>query len=121
MVENHVFEWRWKLLHGLYAGLILVVSGVPGSNLPGVVDFVSDKALHFGEYGLLGLLGVWAYRSHRGVFKYLLLFGVGFAGLDELWQSQVPGRQSEVADFLADVAGHFVGSFAGAFLIKRFR
>ena len=121
MAEGRQFAWRWKLLHGLYGGLILALSSIPGSNLPGAVSLISDKMLHFGEYGLFGLLGVWAYLPRRGAFVWLILFGIGFAGLDETWQSQVPGRQSDFADLLADVAGYFVGSFTGTLLVKRFR
>ena len=121
MAEPRPFAWRWKLPHGLYAALILALSSIPGSNLPGAVSLVSDKVLHFGEYGLFGLLGFWAYLPRRGAFVWLILFGIGFAGLDETWQSQIPGRQSDFADLLTDVAGYLVGSFAGVIFVKRFR
>ena len=122
MVENKMgSRRRWQLLHGLYAMLILAVSSMPASDLPEATGLVSDKTLHFGEYGLLGLLGGWAYLADRRRLWYLMLFGLAFGGLDEFWQSYVPGRVSDFADYLADVAGHLVGISAAAFLVKRFR
>ncbi len=112
---------RWRLIHGLYACLILAVSSIPGPDLPESTGLVSDKVLHFGEYGLLGLLGGWAYLANRRRLWFLVLFGLAFGGLDELWQSYVPGRVCDFADYLADVAGYFVGISAAAFLVKRFR
>ena len=108
-----------RLIHGLYAGLILAVSSVPGSDLPEATGLVPDKAVHFAEYCLLGLLGGWAYPTDKRKLWLLLLFGLGFAGLDEIWQSYVPQRKSEWLDFLADVAGHLVGVLTALFLLRR--
>jgi VanZ family protein len=120
MVEAMDATWRWRLLHGLYAGLILAVSSVPGSDLPQEVAIVSDKALHFGEYAVLGLLGGWAYLRNNGSrLTLLLVFGLAFAGLDEFWQSTIPGRESDSMDILADLAGHLAGTFAVVFYCKR--
>ena len=120
MVEATNATWRWKLLHGLFAGLILAVSSVPGSDLPQEVAMVSDKVLHFGEYAVLGLLGGWAYLRNNGSrLTFLLIFGLAFAGLDEFWQSTIPGRDSDSMDFLADLAGHLAGTVAVVFYCKR--
>jgi len=112
--------WRWRLFHGLYALLILVVSSVPGSDLPQEVALVSDKLLHFGEYLMLGLLGGWAYLRYKPSLLLLLLgFGLVFSGLDEYWQSHVSGRDSDFFDFLADVAGYLTGTFIVSCYCKR--
>ena len=93
---------------------------MPGSDLPQEVAIVSDKVLHFGEYAVLGLLGGWAYlRNHGARLTFLLLFGLAFSGLDEFWQSTIPGRESDSMDFLADLAGHLAGIFAVVFYCKR--
>ncbi len=112
MAEVSTGAWRWRLLHGLYAVLILAVSSVPGSDLPQEVALVSDKLLHFGEYAVLGLLGGWAYLRYKPSLLLLLLgFGFVFSGLDEYWQSHVSGRDSDILDFLADLAGYLAGTF----------
>ncbi|MFP6899676.1 MAG: VanZ family protein [Opitutales bacterium] len=121
MVDGSIPRLRWKLLHGFFGALILAVSSIPGSDLPAVTDLISDKVLHFGEYAVLGFLGGWAYLIAGRRIWVLLLFGLGFAGLDEWWQSTIPGRQSDFADFLADAAGHCIGALAGAFMVKRSR
>ena len=110
MAKVFAGAWRWRFLHGLYAALILVVSSVPSSDLPQEVALVSDKLLHFGEYLVLGLLGGWAYLRYKpSLFLLLLGFGLAFSGLDEYWQSHVSGRNSDIFDFLADVAGYLTG------------
>ena len=113
------YKVRWRLIHGVYACLILGVSSIPGSGLPPATSLVSDKILHFGEFGLLGLLGGWAYFTEGRRLWLLVLFGLSFAGLDELWQSYVPGRVCDFADYIVDVAGYLVGVFVGVSLVKR--
>jgi len=108
-----------RLMHGLYAVLILTVSGVPGSDLPEATGLIPDKILHFFEYGLLGFLGGWAYHTDKKRIWILLLFGAIFAAFDEFWQSFVPLRESDPLDFLADVSGHVAGTLAAWFLIRR--
>lgn len=77
-----------------------------------------DKGVHFVEYGVLGWLcaaassrswpSVAAWRT--GVFAVVVsaLWGLS----DEIHQAFVPGRSSEVADFIADLVGSIVGVVA---------
>ncbi|MFP6854669.1 MAG: VanZ family protein [Opitutales bacterium] len=117
--QREVSRWRLRLVHGLYAVLIITISGVPGSDLPEATSLVSDKVLHFGEYGLLGLLGGWAYLGKRKHLWLILLFGLAFAGLDEFRQSFVPQRESDLFDFLVDLVGHVTGVLTACFLRRR--
>ncbi len=72
---------------------------------------VSDKAVHGGVYGLLGLLLLRALASAewRGVTVRAVLLAVAIAAvygaLDEWHQSFVPDRTAEWADVVADAAG----------------
>ena len=120
MAKVVAVAWRWRLLHGLYAALILAVSSVPGSDLPQGIALVSDKLLHFGEYAVLGLLGGWAYLRNKPSLLLLLLgFGLVFSGLDEYWQSHISGRDSDFLDFLADLTGYLAGTFIVSCYCKR--
>jgi len=67
-----------------------------------------DKLAHFGAYGLLATLWVRALAvrlapTPAALIAWLLaaLFGIS----DEVHQSFVPGRSTEVADWLADASG----------------
>jgi VanZ family protein len=84
---------------------------------------VSDKALHFVEYGILGFLwmlgigrgrwrGSWAWMS--GVF-FILLFGAS----DEWHQSFVVGREMALGDWIADGLGGIVGLSVFPLFAKR--
>jgi VanZ family protein len=85
---------------------------------------VGDKVAHFGEYALLGMLLVRAYRGSR-VFPSLLacsflamITGFSTGLVDEIFPTHVPGRISSAFDFLADAGGVIAGQIVYA-LIKR--
>ena len=90
---------------------ILFVSSIP--NLAGPVNsiFGFDKVMHIAEYGLFSwlVLRSLSWFKPKGMATAMLLFVVFvvaiFAGLDEYLQSFVPGRDSTVADFVADLIG----------------
>src|SRR5262245_27217995 len=71
----------------------------------------SDKLLHAAAYGGLCLLWVRAFArtAWRQVSAAHLLWSVliaaGYGVTDEWHQAYVPGRMSELADWLADVTG----------------
>jgi VanZ family protein len=97
-----------------YVTLIFAVSSV--SNLPGPKFFpYADKAAHLVEYGILGFLVGRALRGAaphfvtRFWFALAIIAGVAVGMLDEMFQSRVPGRESSLLDFAADVAGTLVG------------
>lgn len=74
-----------------------------------------DKAAHFCEYGLLGLLTAHAVLRTwvtLPVWRALLLAALltsAWGFFDELHQAFVPGRDSDAMDLLADTIGGFVG------------
>jgi VanZ family protein len=64
-----------------------------------------DKLFHALEYAALGLvIGVNRDLFGRRMLPAVLA-GVIWAGLDEIHQSWVPGRDCSTLDFLADMAG----------------
>lgn len=95
--------------------LIFAISSFEVS-VPGVRHLpFRDKALHFVEYAVLGwLCATAASRSWPSVSSWrTALFAVFVSTLwglsDEIHQALVPGRSSELGDFVAD----FLGSAAG--------
>lgn len=96
----------------VYLGAIFYLSSK--SNLPSIPGGGWDKAAHFCEYALLGILLVRAFRGHnltRGRALMLAVFVAGAYGLsDELHQMFTPNRFAEVADLVADTLGATTGA-----------
>ena len=89
----------WPLL---VAALIFNASGRSHLAGPEIVNI--DKVIHFAVFGLLATL---VCRLGRGwqAAAWSLLAVSAFGATDEWHQSFVPGRSSEVADWIADTAG----------------
>lgn len=102
-------RWRqvWRVL------CVVVVVGVSWlaftPNPPPAADLGWDKANHFSAFGTLAFLGMQCLRPRAGrawwVLATLLVFGV----LIELVQSQIPGRDADAQDVLADMMGAVIG------------
>jgi VanZ like family len=71
---------------------------------------LKDKGVHFLEYGALSFFNMhalsvtWPARGWRAVAAATVIT-TGLGILDELHQSFVPGRSSDVLDLVADVVG----------------
>jgi VanZ family protein len=93
----------WLLLAAYLAGIYVLSAGPRGG--PAHVD----KLLHLLAYAGLALVAWGAFRTITrngflaGVGAFLL--ATGYGALDEWHQSFVPGRASDVRDWLADTAG----------------
>ena len=91
---------------------IYFVSGLPTVTLP---EQVSDKSGHFAAYAGLATLAVRAVggglpcRVAFRVAGLALVIAAGHGAFDEIHQSFVPGRSSDVNDWYADVAGAALG------------
>lgn len=100
---------------GWMAG-IFYLSHQPGLDLPGLFDN-QDKVMHFGAYGLLGVLllgamqvsGTGGYSIRQPALATLIasLYGI----TDEIHQSFVPGRTPDMLDWLADTSGALLATF----------
>ena len=93
-----------------YIGLIFALSSMHGSSIPGLFPNM-DKLEHMLEYSLFGLLAGRAIRftlggTRRRLFAAVCTMGLGalVGALDELYQRSVPGRSSDVVDWIIDVA-----------------
>jgi VanZ family protein len=103
-----VFGWRWIVVVGYMAAIFFASSG-PGPALPSISH--ADKLLHAAAFGGLAVLVSWAMtrgRLRSAAWRALLaaaLVSAAYGALDEAHQYFVPGRQSDVADLLADAIG----------------
>jgi len=74
-------------------------------------DF-QDKLYHAGAYSIMGLLAWRAFKSFLDLPIILAMLSIAFCSLyglsDEWHQSFIMGRESEVADWVADTSGAFM-------------
>ncbi|MBN2564771.1 MAG: VanZ family protein [Candidatus Eisenbacteria bacterium] len=107
---------RAWILASAYLVLIFGLSSIPQGTLSKAVFKVSDKLAHLAEYSGLGLLLTVAFRrTLRGARRWVLTVVVVVAGaivgaLDETYQLTVPGRDTDLLDWAADVLGVLVGN-----------
>src|SRR5262245_53661714 len=82
-----------------------IIFAFSGSQLasPGITS-ADDKFGHFGVYGLLGTLVCRLGRGGRTAILSLLVVAA-YGASDEWHQSFVPGRSSDVMDWIADSTG----------------
>jgi VanZ family protein len=119
---------RYHLPLILYACAIIVVSSLPQAFTPKLGFKWSDKFLHFAEYAFFAWL---TFRSFAHInrrmtinraFLLSFLFLVVFAGLDELHQHYIPGRDPALTDLLGDLLGGiFVLVLLRLFILRRQR
>jgi VanZ family protein len=110
------FAWTWLPILA-YVTLIFALSSQPRLAPP--FRFTnSDKLAHTLEYGGLGYLLVRAVRT-RTRFQgpvagglAAVAIGLAIAAADEYWQSHVPGRDSNVLDWMADASGLVLAQLA---------
>jgi len=106
----------------IYCLAIYIQSGQPGPEHIPDVRFL-DKFLHFGAYGLLGILFFRAYETLplKNFKNLLILISIGSATLygisDEIHQYFVPSRQADVMDVIANT----IGSICGVYLFYRWK
>lgn len=106
--QHYRVGWRWVFLGG-YVVCIFILSSIPGQDLPSV--HVSDKLIHTGEFGLLGILMCRALTAQLPAWPrsrialVSLLAAICYGATDELHQLFVSARSAELADLAADGLG----------------
>jgi VanZ family protein len=78
-----------------------------------------DKVAHFGAYLVLGFLLAYGGSRFSLIAWVAVAIGVLYGASDEIHQSFVPGRSSEVADWVADALGTVAGVLIYHFLLRR--
>jgi VanZ family protein len=98
----------------LYWLLILILTSLPGADVPNV--HINDKIEHLLAYGGLGFLLNLSLRIQNKISiikKYPALFTVlivsTYGALDELHQLFIPGRSCDILDWTSDTIGVIIG------------
>ena len=104
---------------GFWPVVLLVVWGslIPLPPLPFPLD--SDKLLHFITYFVLAAMGVTAFRARRSALLAVLGLIV-LGGILEILQGFV-GRQTSIADQLANTLGVLAGGTLARLVVERLR
>ncbi len=107
-----------------WAVLLFLVSHQP--TLPSLAASFWDKFLHFGAYAVLGFLLVPALTKSaasttisRGILAFCL--GSAYGASDEFHQAFVPGRSSDVGDWVADTLGAAFGVLTAMLFFRFYR
>jgi len=109
---------NWPAL--LWAIMILLLTGLPGSYFPQIVSFWDwlspDKVVHLLLFGILSFLILWSNRQQyfeskkRSLVSFVLISGILYGGLTEFLQAFVfIGRNGNIFDFFANMTGTFSG------------
>jgi VanZ family protein len=101
---------RW-LPPVLWAAFILVLTSIPGADIPSIGIEHVDKLVHFTMYGILGWLAARAFWRGRAR-RVAVIIGIAiaaFGAFDEWHQQFIPGRSMELLDWSADTLGAATG------------
>ncbi|WP_431258811.1 VanZ family protein [Roseateles chitinivorans] len=108
--------WRFLFLAVVAGASWLAFSPHP----PPAADLGWDKANHFTAFGTLAFIGMQCLaagpRRRWIVLAMLLAYGVAI----ELVQSQIPGRDADAQDVLADMIGAVIGVAVHALALRLF-
>jgi VanZ family protein len=91
-----------------WAAVVLFIGSRSKLPVP-AFDLPIDKVGHFAMYAVLGTLAGRAYMRTRTPPVIIILAMLAIGALDELNQRTVPGRSSELLDWVADAAGSVAG------------
>lgn len=86
----------------------------------------ADKFVHFFVFGVLGFFlarGIDLSNASllkKNFFLSTLIIGAAFSASDEIHQAYVPGRFSDITDWIADVAGIFAFFFIYKYYKKNY-
>jgi VanZ family protein len=116
-----VAERRWRAAAWVgavaWAALLFWLSSLPGGTAP-VSPFPfpgDDKVVHAGAYAVLGGL----LRVAIGRTGPAIALAAAYGASDEFHQAFVPGRDADVFDWFADVAGAVLGAALAARATRR--
>jgi VanZ family protein len=104
----------------LWAVLILLLTFMPGSDVPNFKIPHLDKVAHAGMYAVFSFLLLYGFRSGRAsdnkLQKHAVMsaaLAIGFGIVTEALQPELaPGRTFEVTDILANIIGSISGATA---------
>jgi VanZ family protein len=103
--------WIWPAGYILF---VFLLSSLPPGPFQRITFPHFDKAVHIIEYAILGYLLIRAGKytaslSFKTLFLFVLVTGALIGGLDELYQSTVPGRIVSLGDWVFNLIGVIIG------------
>lgn len=102
---------RW-LPPTLWAAFILILTSIPGSDIPASPFSGADKIVHLTLYGVMGwlMMRAWSDRSRSisAALSALVLIAL-FGALDEWHQQYIPLRSMDFLDWAAGTTGAAFG------------
>jgi VanZ family protein len=119
---------KWMIYFPLiiYWMILFVATTLPSKDLPTV--HVSDKIEHFTAYFILAVLLNLAMMFQnkyiyikRKAWLFTLVIIMTYAGLDEIHQLFIPGRDCELFDWIADSSGVLLGIGLVKLLVNFFK
>ncbi len=86
---------------------LAIFTGTHWPTMPQVLVGMNDKTKHFGAFFGLALMLCYVTNGEHVVRRFgaILLLGAVYGAIDELTQSLVPGRMTDLYDWLADISG----------------
>jgi VanZ family protein len=103
----------------IWVAFTILLTSVPDPRVDLSLPY-ADKIAHFCFYGVMGFLcALWRRESgsSAGMAALLALVFTSFVGaVDEIHQHWIPGRSTELLDWIADAAGGGTGALFSAFL-----
>ena len=118
------FFWKWG---PVVIWLAFIYAGSSVGNLPHAesetVDSIIHRLGHLGEYAILGLLLLRAWRQQQSITRRDVLYVIIMCGLygltDEWHQRAIVGRSSEFSAVLFDMAGGLIGAWLYRWWLRR--
>jgi VanZ family protein len=124
---NKIHEQTFLYLYvplAIYWIAMFVGTSLPSDEIPQLFR-AQDKFEHlFAYFGLAVMVYLWLHFQNKKIFlkKNALLFSIliilAYAAVDELHQMLVPGRVSDIIDWLADSIGGMCGVVMVYYFIK---
>ena len=116
----------WISLVIIYTVMTFLLSSIRTPSLYGPFQvYRIDLLLHAMEYGILAWLMLRAVQSTETVrnwwkwFTIITIYCGAIGGLNELWQSRVPGRFPSLSDMLANIVGTVIVLFIFRIINKK--
>lgn len=119
---------KWMVYFPLviYWIILFIATTLPSNDLPNMN--VSDKIEHFSAYFILAVLLNFTMMFQdkyllmkRKAWLFTILIILTYAGLDELHQLFIPGRDCEFLDWISDSSGVLLGIGLVRFLVIYFK
>ena len=98
----------------------LLITSLPGSDVPISIDHPWDWCIHATMYGGLSFLIVRAVTRSGWTKRHLVWWALAlsaYGALDELHQLFIPGRDASAMDWMFDTTGVVAGLLIGSWLM----